>query len=304
MAAAVYVGLAVSAGQNSTLATATFNNLSLSTPAAPAPVLNSLSPASGAPGTPVVLAGSGFGASQGGSVVRLNGALVPVTAWSNTAITITIPAGATSGPLTVSVAPTMNTSNPRTFTVPTLPAPWQNQDVGTVGVAGTASYANGVITVQASGQQIWGTADGLHYVYQSLVGDGTLVARVGSLAGGGSTQGAGVMIRETLDGNSRNAYVGFSQAKIYFTNRTTTGGTTTAQNLTGQTLPSWVKLTRSGNTFTGYASPDGVTWVQIGSPKTISMTATVYVGLAVSSGTNAALATAAFDSVSVIGSFE
>jgi thermitase len=299
MMATVYVGLAVSSGQNSTLATGTFNNVSLSTSAAPAPILNNVSPASGATGTQVVLSGVGFGASQGNSVVRLNGAPVAVNAWSNTSITITIPSGATSGPLAVSVAPSMNNSNPLTFTVVTLPAPWLNQDIGSVGVAGSVSYASGVFTVRASGQWIWNAADGLHYVYQSLTGDGTIVARVNALTGGASSQSAGVMIRETLDANSKHAYAAFSQSQIYFTNRTTTGGSTAAQTLTGKTLPYWVKLTRSGSTFTAAASADGVTWVQVGTPRTINMTAAAYVGLAVSSGQNSALATATFDNVSL-----
>jgi regulation of enolase protein 1 (concanavalin A-like superfamily) len=181
----------------------------------------------------------------------------------------------------------------------TLPAPWLNQDIGSVGVAGSVSYASGAFTVRASGQQIWNTVDGLHYVYQSLTGDGTIVARVNTLTGGASSQSNGVMIRETLDTNSKHAYVAFSQSQIYFTNRTTTGGSTAAQTLTGKTLPYWVKLTRSGSTFTAAASADGVTWVQVGTPRTINMTTSVYVGLAVSSGQNSALATATFDNVSL-----
>jgi regulation of enolase protein 1 (concanavalin A-like superfamily) len=180
-----------------------------------------------------------------------------------------------------------------------LPTGWLNQDVGSVGVAGNASYTGGIFTVRGAGQQIWNTADGLHLAYQFLAGDGTIVARVGSLTGGASTQSAGVMIREALTANSKHAYVAFSQSQIYFTNRTTTGGTTAAQSLTGKTLPYWVKLTRSGNTFTAAASPDGVNWVQVGTPRTITMTGTVYVGLAVSSGQNSALAAAIFDNVSI-----
>jgi hypothetical protein len=244
----------------------------------------------------VVLSGSGFGASQGNSVVRLNGGLVTITGWSDTSINITIPSAATSGPLAVFVAHSMTASNARTFSV--LPAPWVEQGVGVVGVPGAANYAGGVFTVKGSGQQIWATADGFHYAYQSLSGDGTIVARVGSLTGGGSTQGAGVMIRETLEANSKHAHVAFSQAQIFFTRRATTGGTTSSQTLTGQTLPRWVKLTRTGNTFTGYASTDGVSWVQVGTSQTVSMTATVYIGLAVSAGSNPMLATATFDNVS------
>src|SRR5258708_37808407 len=60
---------------------------------------------------------------QGNSAVRLNGALATVSSWSDTSITITIPAGASSGPLLVSVAPGMNSSNPVTFTVTAAPPP-------------------------------------------------------------------------------------------------------------------------------------------------------------------------------------
>jgi hypothetical protein len=230
-------------------------------------------------------------------------AFSPNPATGTSQLTLTASSTATTGTVSLMITGTSGTvvsSTTLALTVAansTLPSGWLNQDVGAVGVVGSASHAGGIFTLRGSGQQIWNTADGLHLVYQSLTGDGSIVARVGSLTGGGSTQSAGVMIRETLDANSKHAYVAFSQSQIYFTNRTTTGGTTSAQSLTGKTLPYWVKLTRSGNTFTAAASPDGVSWVQIGTPRTITMTGTVYVGLAVSSGQNSALATAAFDNV-------
>jgi regulation of enolase protein 1 (concanavalin A-like superfamily) len=65
------------------------------------------------------------------------------------------------------------------------------------------------------------------------------------------------------------------------------------------TLPYWVKVTRSGNSFSSYTSSDGVNWVQLGTSQTISMGQTVYVGLAATSGSTTALATATFDNVSV-----
>ena len=211
----------------------------------------------------------------------------PNPATSTSQLTLTASSTATTGTVSVTLTGTSGTVTSSTtlaLTVsvapnPTFPGTWFDQDIGAVGAAGSASYADGVVTVRASGQQIWNTADGLHLVYQSLAGDGTILARVGSLTGGASTQSAGVMIRETLDASSKHAYVAFSQSQIYFTNRTTTGGSTSAQSLTGKTLPYWVKLTRSGNTFTAAASPDGVSWVQIGTPRTITMTAAVYVGL-------------------------
>jgi hypothetical protein len=118
MAQNVYIGLVVNSSNNSALATATFDNVSVSTPSAPAPAINSLSTTAGPVGTSVVISGSGFGATQSTGTVMVSGVVAPVTAWSATSVTATIPTGATSGPLAVLVAPTMNASNPVTFTVP------------------------------------------------------------------------------------------------------------------------------------------------------------------------------------------
>ena len=63
------------------------------------------------------------------------------------------------------------------------------------------------------------------------------------------------------------------------------------------TAPHWVKLTRSGNTFTAYESSDGTSWTQVGTD-TIPMAQMVYVGLAVTSHTTSASATCTFDHVS------
>src|SRR6185369_1057773 len=57
-----------------------------------------------------------------------------------------------------------------------VPAPWTQGDVGAVGVAGSASVSGGVTTVVGSGADIGSTADSFHYVYQTLTGDGTIIA--------------------------------------------------------------------------------------------------------------------------------
>jgi Pro-kumamolisin, activation domain len=296
MAQNVYVGVAISSGTNSALSTATVDNVSVS----PAPVIASVSATTGSIGSQVVISGSGFGGTQG--TVFLNGTPVTINLWSATSITITIPAGATSGPLAVSVAPSMNDSNPVTFTVTSQPLPsgWLDQDVGAVGIAGSASYANGTFTEQASGQQIWSTVDGMHFIYQPWSGDGTIVARVLNLQGGSNAEGTGVMIRETLTPSSTNAFVGFSPSLTFLDYRNTTGGTTfTQQASLAAAVPYWVKLVRSGNTFTGYSSSDGANWVQIGSAQIINMAPNVYIGLALSSSDNSVLAAASLDNVSL-----
>ncbi len=303
MAQNVMVGLAVTSGSNTALATATFDNVSVNSAAAPAPVITSVSATTGSIGSPVGITGTGFGATQGGSVVLLNGTQAAVNTWGATSISITIPAGATSGPLVVSVAPGMNDSNPVVFTVSTQPLPnsWLDQDIGSVGLGGSASFSNGTFTVNGAGAQIYGTADGFHFVYQPLSGDGSIMARLVSLQGGAGYVSAGVMIREALSAGSTNAktadWAGFKG--IYFDVRTTTGGGTTEPGNVSATLPYWVKVSRSGNSFTSYTSSDGVNWVQLGTSQTISMAQNVWVGLAVTSGSKSALATATFDNVSL-----
>src|SRR5262245_809952 len=61
-----------------------------------------------------------------------------------------------------------------------VPAPWKQQDVGAVEVKGEASFANGVFTLKGT-LDTWGTNDGFHFVYQTVKGDGQIVARVVSV---------------------------------------------------------------------------------------------------------------------------
>jgi RHS repeat-associated protein len=300
MAQNVYVGLAVESGSNSTLSTATFDNVSISPAASPAPVITNVSNTTGSIGSQTTIVGTGFGAAQGGSLVQISNVLATVNSWSSTSITITIPTGATSGPLVVCLAPSMNDSNPWDFTVTGQPLPtsWLDQDIGSVPSAGSASYAGGVFTVTASGSGPNTNNDKFHFVYQPLSGDGTIVARVTSEQGSYPT--AGVMIRETLTSPATEAYTNYyNKSGSYFYYRSTTGGTPQYAPGPYAGMPYWLKLTRSGNTFTGFASSDGVNWYQLGLSQTITMATNAFIGLAVTGAINSGPVTASFDNVSV-----
>jgi hypothetical protein len=178
-----------------------------------------------------------------------------------------------------------------------LPPPWQSQDIGPVGLAGSASVSGGTFTLNGSGADIWGGADQLNYVYQRLTGDVTIVARVVSVGNTHPWAKTGVMIRETLDPSSRNALMALTPGNgLDFQKRLTSGGGT-SRSATAGVAPRWVKLVRSGNNFTGYQSSDGTTWTQVGTT-TITMTSSVYAGLAVSSHDNTVLCNSIFDGVS------
>jgi hypothetical protein len=80
-----------------------------------APAITSLSPASGGIGAVVTITGTSFGASQGGSTVTFNGVPAVPSGWTATQITVPVPAGATTGPVVVTVGGVA--SNGVTFTV-------------------------------------------------------------------------------------------------------------------------------------------------------------------------------------------
>ena len=306
MATGVYIGLAVDSANTTNLATATFDNVSVTQSSSPAPVISSVSETTGSAGSQVVILGSNFGSTQSAGGVMLNAAPVTINTWSATVIDVTIPSGASTGYLVVSIAPSMD-SNPVFFTVTSqaLPSGWLDTDIGTVGTTGSAGYASGTFTVSGAGTGLSGSADAFHFVYQPLSAAGTIVARVNGFSASTSSGSAGVMIRETLTAGSTETSTNFANSGSgsyygYLNYRTSTNGTGSGQQgSAGQAfVPYWLKITRSGNTLSGYTSTDGVTWTQTVSTKTISMATNVYIGLAVTSGSTTSLATATFDQVS------
>jgi hypothetical protein len=188
--------------------------------------------------------------------------------------------------------------------VPTLgfgAVPTTSVDIGQVAAAGSTSTTTGVYTVRASGADIWGTRDEFRFVYGALSGDGEITARVDSVTATDSWTKAGVMIRETLSANSRYAYALVSAGNgVALQYRASVGAwARSAGGADGVTrAPHWVRLRRIGNDFTSYVSADGQSWRQQGTSVRVTMGATVYAGLAVTSHRDGYLATAKFSSVS------
>ena len=184
-----------------------------------------------------------------------------------------------------------------------------NQDIGGVSAAGSYSEAGGVHTVTGSGGDIWGGADEFHFVYldEKKAGDFSVVARVSDPDQTDVWAKAGIMIRESLTGPSKNAFVARTptggENRITFQRRTTDGTNAASEHTNGFTQAYyWVKLERTGNTFSGWWADDlggtpGV-WAQMGSNQTFTMDPAAYLGLAVTAHSNGALSTAEFDNVS------
>ena len=60
----------------------------------------------------------------------------------------------------------------------------------------------------------------------------------------------------------------------------------------------WMKMVRSGTTFTAYLSSDGVAWTQVASTTLTTIPTAATLGLAECSHVNTKLGTATFDNVS------
>ncbi|MHC4702723.1 MAG: PA14 domain-containing protein [Planctomycetota bacterium] len=175
----------------------------------------------------------------------------------------------------------------------------------------------GTYTMTGAGADIWNQADEFHFAYKTLNGAGTITARVESVENTNDWAKAGVMIRETLDAGSKFAavYIMPSTAAGEPTNgcrfqaRTDTDVAATSDTSVATpeqmaiTAPYWIKLERdvAGN-FRGSYSADGANWESLVWRPNISMDATVYVGLALTSHDAGATCEAVFSNVTTTGS--
>jgi len=195
------------------------------------------------------------------------------------------------------VATTANISNVSVLSL-SLPEVQSASDIGGPAIAGTTGYRQGTYTITAGGSGIRDASDQFQYVYQSIVGDVDVAARVVSVGAATSAQ-AGVMIRETLAPNARHVDAMVSATQGFaFQRRIDPGGFAVATNGGAGAAPGWVRLIRTGLRVEAFRSSDGQTWTSMGSD-TIPMGNAVYVGLAAASGTPTQATTAILDSLAI-----
>lgn len=194
----------------------------------------------------------------------------------------------------------------------TYPRDWTEEGVGVLSLwfmgtpAGFIEEPAGTFTMTAAGTDIWDTADEFRFAYKQLSGAGSIIAKVESVENTNGWAKAGVMIRESLDPGSKHAFVCVTPSNgVASQARVTTGTTSVNTNETGIRAPHWVKLERdtAGN-FTASHSADGVSWqpIQGDAPRLISMSQSVYIGLALTSHSSGVTCTAEFSNVQTTGS--
>ena len=172
--------------------------------------------------------------------------------------------------------------------------------------------------------------DTFSFVHESMIGDGTLTARVTSLTAVGASGNGPGLAPGGGDLNLTPELVSWAKAGLIITSSVTQGssyaavmatpghGTRMQSNYTSDVAglpgaatpssPRWLRLTRIGDAITGYDSLDGNHWTKIGVANLANLPRTVQVGLFVTSPfdyTNGSptLATATFDQVRSAGDF-
>jgi len=180
-----------------------------------------------------------------------------------------------------------------------LPAAWETGDVGLTGSPGLAREVAGEYTLFGAGADIWGQQDAFHFTRQVLEGDGSITARVQNVEPSNAWAKAGVMIRESLEPNARNAFLAITPSRgLTFQRRVTPGSNTAATITSARTAPQWVRLQRVGDVVTALESMDGIQWQAIGTIG-LDLPSHVYVGLAMTSHRAGQLAEANFTDVTI-----
>ena len=184
-----------------------------------------------------------------------------------------------------------------------VPADWINTDIGTPSLAGAACETGGTYRITAGGNNIWSTSDQAHYLATRVTGDGDMIIKVNWVTEEDEDTKVGVMLRESLDANSPNAFLCINPNKAFkLQSRLDTGLPTNKAEVRGFYPPHYLKLERQGDVFTAWHSEDGSSWVQIingGNPATIVMSDTLYAGIALTSHNISALAEAEIEDVTI-----
>ena len=162
----------------------------------------------------------------------------------------------------------------------------------------------GTYTMTARSANIYDAADHFNYVFKRLSGVGTMEVKLESMTNTAADAKCGVMIRETLDPSSANAFVFFRpDGGVRFNRRYAAGDATSGFNPgTTLTLPHWLRVERYlGGSVRAFHSSDGANWEELDTQVTVQMADDVYIGLALTSNNTAATCTAVFSEVITTG---
>jgi regulation of enolase protein 1 (concanavalin A-like superfamily) len=171
--------------------------------------------------------------------------------------------------------------------------------IGSPSPTGTLVASGGMYTLSGGGEDIWGTSDSFEFAHRPHNGGVTLVVRVASQTNTHGWAKAGVMLR--ADTSPSSPHVSLFQTPdngVALQYRAVSGGTTSHVAGPATRSPTWLRLDRSGDTFSGYSSDDGVNWRLVGAVA-LPLAAATLVGVAVTSHNSGTASQAEFTDLEV-----
>ncbi|MER5422624.1 hypothetical protein [Streptosporangium roseum] len=138
--------------------------------------------------------------------------------------------------------------------------------------------------------------DKFYFVHRTLAGDGSITARATSMTGRirkpDVTPGvrnvvsglvpwakAGVMVKQSTEQGAAYAALMVTGAHGVRMQHNFTHDVAGRPGGVSEDSPRWLRLTRSGDTLTGYESTDGTDWAEVGTARLSGLSATVEIGL-------------------------
>jgi hypothetical protein len=190
------------------------------------------------------------------------------------------------------------TANVTVTDVVNVPAGWTSSMIGNISGGATLGTCGNNFTVYSSGFSLTPTLDAVQFVHKELCGNGEIIAYVADVTNLGW---AGIMMRENLAPGSKKAVLRTQlSSNIIREVRTSTNGMTNSQQFLTPNTPRWLRLVRSGNSFTGYSSVNGVNW-DLRFASTISMASCIKIGIFSQSINNTTVTAASFNNITLIG---
>lgn len=175
-------------------------------------------------------------------------------------------------------------------------------DVGVLPKPGVAEYdaATKTYRISAGGENIWGTADHLHYVWKKVSDDVSLTAEIafGTTTGDPHKKGV-LMFRQSLDPDSAYADAAVHADGLTSLQSRDAKGAATHEVQANVSKPKRVRITKAGAYFyLSVAGEDGQMKLAGGSMK-VELKAPFYVGIGVSAHNKENIETAVFSNIEV-----
>lgn len=160
------------------------------------------------------------------------------------------------------------------------PAIWTKIDLGTASAPSELCYTSNTGNFKITAHSIGCSDpdDNIPFIYQKMVGDGNIIARVKDVTDTWNYSG-GIMIRNSLAANSAHLYLSSLDTRgVFDLYRLSDGGNTGYQVVTALAMPMWLKIERIGNQLSSFYSADGVSWTSY-HQFTVNLNDTIYLGL-------------------------